>query len=215
MKSKLINVLIGTTGLCLTLVVGYWAGLFSIIVEDVYRPYYTEGFDFRFQDEQVELAKYKAGVKFDDSQLMLGNSEKPLTTKTGTPVLLFVTNPQCPYSAQSSDIHFRIKEAVENAQLKVIYLPAIFSPVKPEIDKAAYVRSLGFEDFVVWNKSSVPPEILASMPTPGYLLVDRRGVILQTWFSSASLEPVRSRMFKQMVREITLISQTLSLTENK
>lgn len=213
MRSKLINVLIAIMGLCLTIAVGYSAGLLSHNVEDIYRPYYSEGFDFRFQAEQVELAKYTPGVKFDASQLTFANSQQRVTSAKGVPILLFVTNPQCPYAAQSSDIHFKIKAVVENAGLKVAYFPAIFSPVRPEIDKTAYVRTLGFDDYVIWSPSSTIPEILAAMPTPGYLLVDKHGVILQAWFSSGSLETVRTRMFNQMLREIALISQTVEFTE--
>lgn len=211
--SKIINIVIGVTVAFSTLILAYAFGLLAApsSVEDAYRPYYTSGFDFRFQLEQGDLAKYKVGMRIDTSQLKYGSNRGSLPFREGLLTFLFVTNPNSAYATQSSDINFRLKSSIEKLGLPVRHLPAIFSSVKPGTDTEKYIRTLGFDDYVVWNANTDIPETLVSMPTPGFLLMDSSGIVLRVWFSSSSLESVRIRMSDQMIKEVTLISETLNL----
>lgn len=210
-KPLLTNAAIASSALAITLLIGFAYRHFSQPAPDeFYRQYYTSGFDFRFQTEDNYLSRYKIGSRIDTKQLISGSSDRNLEHQKGVLTLLAVVNPGCPYVMQSSDVNLSLKSALESSEMPVRFLPAIFSSVKPGTDLNSYVQTLGFNDFVVWNSETKTPDLLTSMPTPGYILLDSEGIVLRIWFTSSSVESVRKRMSDQMISEIAIVKETIA-----
>lgn len=176
--------------------------------DDFYEQYYFDGFDFRFQEQNNDLSKYRIGTRVDVTGLMLGVHKTPLPHGSGDITLLAVVNPDCPFVKQSSDVNRQLQTESRERGLQIRYLPAIFSAFKAGTDLQQYAYDLGFNDYGVWKDHASVPSDLTEMPTPGYLLFDSEGVVLRVWFSSSSVESVRSRMSRQMISDIKVILET-------
>ena len=172
-----------------------------------HEQFYTQGYSFRnAQENDDDFARYKIGESFDLTKLRMTSGSELLSLSIDRLILLSVVNPDCIYCKLSQDIIDALKADVVDSN--VDYFPVIFTPVSDETDLTEYAKSIGFSDVLTWEKTTRPPNLLISMPTPAHILLDRKGIILQVWFNSSRDADVRKRMEKQIVSDVRLINDT-------
>lgn len=176
--------------------------------KEFFSQFFTEGYDFRkFQSGDEDFAKYVVGSKIDLTKLVSTEGNGLLLAIPNELLLLNVIDPQCGYCSLSKDIIRKSRQTTEERMIG--YVPVLFTSAPDEIDIRKYVQTLGFSECYRWEAHSMPPEIFISMPTPSHILVNRKGIILQVWFSSNKYADIRVRMSNQLTSDLLLIDDVI------
>lgn len=166
--------------------------------------FFFQGFDFRLLHS---LDKDLGKISFDDrvavKRIQTIDGRSILETTDRPLLLIVVLDPACEFCEISKDIMTQLQ--LDTHDSNISYFPAVFTTSPAVTNLSEYSMSMGFSEVFTWESTSIPPKLLLQMPTPAHLLIDRKGKIIRTWFSSSRDPLVRKRMSSQIAADLSLI----------